>query len=51
MSSIKVIGGDRLKGETKIQGSKNAALPIINCNGLNKGVTILKNCPEYLMYS
>jgi UDP-N-acetylglucosamine 1-carboxyvinyltransferase len=48
VSSIKVIGGDRLKGETKIQGSKNAALPIIAATVLNKGVTILKNCPRIL---
>ena len=48
MSSIKVIGGGKLKGETKIQGSKNAALPIIAATVLNKGVTILKNCPKIL---
>jgi len=48
MSSIKVTGGDRLKGELKIQGSKNAALPIIAASVLNKGITILKNCPKIL---
>ncbi|NLO09413.1 MAG: UDP-N-acetylglucosamine 1-carboxyvinyltransferase [Clostridiales bacterium] len=48
MSSIKVIGGGRLKGETKIQGSKNAALPIIAATVLNKGITILRNCPRIL---
>ncbi|HWT75925.1 MAG TPA: UDP-N-acetylglucosamine 1-carboxyvinyltransferase [Mobilitalea sp.] len=48
MSSIKVIGGKQLKGELKIQGSKNAALPIIAATILNKGITILKNCPKIL---
>ena len=48
MSSIKVIGGGKLKGELKIQGSKNAALPIIAATVLNKGITILRNCPRIL---
>jgi UDP-N-acetylglucosamine 1-carboxyvinyltransferase len=48
MSSIEVIGGKQLKGELKIQGSKNAALPIIAATILNKGITILKNCPKIL---
>lgn len=48
MSSIKVIGGGKLKGEIKIQGSKNAALPIIAAMVLNQGITILRNCPRIL---
>ncbi len=48
MSSIAVIGGEQLKGEVQIQGSKNAALPIIAATVLNKGTTILKNCPKIL---
>lgn len=48
MSSIEVIGGMRLKGEVKIQGSKNAALPIIAATILNKGISVLKNCPKIL---
>lgn len=48
MSSIEIIGGEQLKGELKIQGSKNAALPIIAATILNKGITILKNCPKIL---
>ena len=46
MSSIEVIGGKQLKGELKIQGSKNAALPIIAATILNKGITVLRNCPK-----
>lgn len=48
MSSIQVIGGEQLQGELQIQGSKNAALPIIAATILNKGNTILKNCPKIL---
>lgn len=48
MSSIRVIGGSRLKGEIKIQGSKNAALPIIAATVLNQGITVLRNCPRIL---
>lgn len=48
MSSIEIIGGEQLKGELKIQGSKNAALPVIAATILNKGTTILKNCPKIL---
>lgn len=46
MSSIRIIGGKRLEGELKIHGSKNAALPIIAATVLNKGITLLKNCPK-----
>ena len=46
MSSIEVIGGEHLKGELKIQGSKNAALPVIAATILNKGISKLKNCPK-----
>ncbi len=48
MSSIEVIGGEQLKGELKIQGSKNAALPVIAATILNKGISKLKNCPKIL---
>lgn len=48
MSSIEVIGGEQLNGELKIQGSKNAALPVIAATILNKGISILKNCPKIL---
>ncbi len=48
MSSIEVIGGKQLKGELMIQGSKNAALPVIAATVLNKGISKLKNCPRIL---
>lgn len=48
MSSIEVIGGEQLIGELKIQGSKNAALPVIAATIMNKGISRLKNCPRIL---
>lgn len=48
MSSIEVIGGEQLKGELRIQGSKNAALPVIAATIMNKGISRLKNCPRIL---
>ena len=46
MNGIKVIGEIPLNGEVKIQGSKNAALPMMAAALLNKGETILKGCPK-----
>ena len=45
MSSIHVSGGKILCGETAIQGSKNAALPLMAAAVLHKGLTVLHNCP------
>ena len=46
MKGIKVLGGVPLNGEVKIQGSKNAALPLMAAALLNKGTTILYDCPQ-----
>lgn len=48
MPNIIVNGGQRLVGELTIQGSKNAALPILAATILNKGITRLKNCPNII---
>ncbi|TCL60075.1 UDP-N-acetylglucosamine 1-carboxyvinyltransferase [Kineothrix alysoides] len=46
-------GGNFLRGEVKIQGSKNAVLPIMAAALLIKGTCVIKNCPRiadvYLM--
>ena len=53
MDSIYIYGGNFLRGETKIQGSKNAVLPILAASLLVKGTCVIKNCPRiadvYLM--
>lgn len=46
MGRIHVSGGKKLCGETRIQGSKNAALPLMASSVLHKGVTIIHNCPR-----
>lgn len=42
---IEVEGGERLLGEVVIHGSKNAVLPIMAAAVLNKGMTVIHNCP------
>ena len=46
MTWYEVSGGRPLDGEVKIQGSKNAALPVLAGALLHKGRTVLHNCPE-----
>lgn len=46
MSYVHVTGKKRLNGEIEIQGSKNAALPILAATVLIDGVTKLDKCPK-----
>lgn len=46
MNGIKITGGIPLQGEVQIQGSKNAALPMMAAALLNKGTTVLVGCPK-----
>ncbi len=46
MDSIHICGGYPLSGETRIQGSKNAVLPILAATVLVDGVSTLDNCPD-----
>lgn len=48
VSRIQIAGGIPLKGEVRIQGSKNAALPLMAASALHQGKTILHNCPDIL---
>lgn len=45
-SSFLIKGGKQLNGTVKIQGSKNAALPILAAVVLNKQKIVLKNVPK-----
>lgn len=45
-NSIRVNGGVSLQGKVKIQGSKNAALPILAASLLTCGENIFYNCPK-----
>ncbi|MCX7678888.1 MAG: UDP-N-acetylglucosamine 1-carboxyvinyltransferase [Spirochaetes bacterium] len=46
MDYYKITGGKKLKGEVKISGAKNAALPIIVASLLADGETVLCNVPN-----
>lgn len=46
MDYLEIEGGSPLCGEVRIQGSKNAVLPILSAALLNPGITVLDNCPE-----
>lgn len=46
MHIYNIQGGRRLSGELYVQGSKNAVIPLIAAALLNKGITILDNCPQ-----
>lgn len=46
LKNIRIWGGCPLDGTVKIQGSKNAALPMMAAAVLHKGITVLHNCPR-----
>ena len=46
MESIIINGGTRLKGDVKIRGAKNAALPIITASILTDGWNVFSNVPN-----
>ena len=46
MQKLEVFGANKLKGQIKISGSKNASLPILAATLLSKKKIILKNIPK-----
>lgn len=46
MSKIVIAGGKSLNGSIKIQGSKNAVLPILAATVLSGNKSVLHNCPN-----
>jgi len=42
---FKIVGENKLKGELRIKGAKNSVLPILAATLLNKGISILHDCP------
>ncbi|TCK97868.1 UDP-N-acetylglucosamine 1-carboxyvinyltransferase [Natranaerovirga hydrolytica] len=48
MEAFKIDGSRKLKGEIKVQGAKNAVLPILAASVLNQGITKINNCPKIL---
>ena len=43
---IRIAGGKPLEGTVSVQGSKNAALPMMAASLLHRGVSVLKGCPR-----
>ena len=48
MGDITVRGGIPLRGKLYVQGSKNAALPILAAAILHEGISVIHNCPHIL---
>lgn len=48
MEYLEIKGGNPLCGQVCIQGSKNAALPILSAVILHHGTTVLRNCPRII---
>ena len=46
MNVIRIYGPSFLEGRVDIQGSKNAALPMMAASVMNGGRTVLYNCPD-----
>jgi len=48
MDKIEIVGGEKLKGEVRINGAKNAALPILASSLLVDGWSTFHNIPDLL---
>lgn len=46
MDAVRIYGGNCLNGQTTIQGSKNASLPILAATLLINGTCEIENCPD-----
>ena len=46
MDKLRIAGGKPLHGTIRIQGSKNAALPMMAAALLYPGISVLRNCPK-----
>lgn len=46
IEAFKIIGGKKISGELKVEGAKNAALPIFVATLIEKGTYILNNVPN-----
>lgn len=46
MDTIRIRGGIALQGKVRIQGSKNAALPVLAATILSSEASVVENCPK-----
>jgi len=45
MGEYQIRGGRKILGEYRINGAKNAVLPILAATVLNSGVSVIRDCP------
>ena len=46
MEGFRVIGGEKLQGQVRLEGAKNAVLPILAAALLAEGDTVIQDCPD-----
>ncbi len=46
MSVLKIEGGRPLNGRIRVQGAKNSVLPILAATILQRGESVIRNCPD-----
>ena len=46
MEGFRVLGGEKIQGEARIEGAKNAVLPIMAASLLPDGDVTLTDCPD-----
>ena len=46
MEGFRVIGGEKIQGEARVQAAKNAVLPILAASILPEGETVIRSCPD-----
>ena len=46
MEGFRVLGGEKIEGQVRLQGAKNAVLPIMAAALLPEGETVLRDCPD-----
>ncbi|MBR3738985.1 MAG: UDP-N-acetylglucosamine 1-carboxyvinyltransferase [Clostridia bacterium] len=46
MEGFRVLGGEKIEGQVRLQGAKNAVLPILAAALLPEGETVLQDCPD-----
>ena len=46
MEGFRVIGGEKIEGEARVQAAKNAVLPILAAAILPEGETVIRDCPD-----
>ncbi len=46
MEGFRVQGGEKIEGQVRLQGAKNAVLPILAAALLPEGETVIRDCPD-----